>query len=150
MNSFEHPRANKEFPTSNEINFQFTSLLDIPCSILVIQARGQRPRCRATPKHRPERAELQRKPWLCSPYRAESFHTFTHGAAMGYRVSAPLGLNAKFNTKVSTTFEACLTFSSKDNSSIPRKICRSRKCRVLKNKTPVKFSDSRIRRLRCS
>jgi hypothetical protein len=85
------------------------SVFDIGYSSLKLIAMGNAPGAEPPPKHRPERAELQRKPRRFSPYRAESFHTFTHGAAMGCRVSAPLGRNAEFNTKVSTTFEACPT-----------------------------------------
>ena len=130
MNSFEHPTSNKEFPISiclcvhadrtklipNAFSLYFIighSVFDIGYSSLKLITMRQRPRSRATPKQRPEKAELQRKSKMCSPYRAESFHTFTHGAAMGCRVSAPLGLNAEFNTKVSTTIEACLKFELK-------------------------------------
>ncbi|MEI6421338.1 MAG: hypothetical protein WCP55_03910, partial [Lentisphaerota bacterium] len=83
------------------------SVFDIGYSSLKLIAMGQRPRCRATPKNRPERAELQRNPRMCSPYRAESFHNFTHGAAMGCRVSA----SDKNHALVNEILAYCLYFS---------------------------------------
>jgi hypothetical protein len=68
MNSFEHPTSNKEFPTSNEIGH---SVFYIGYSSLKLIAMGNAQGAEPPPKHRPERAEPQRKPCMFSPYRAE-------------------------------------------------------------------------------